>query len=165
MVRDAKQLSNWGILLALVAAMCGVTPAQNAGEIKTNGMTPEIAGQEMFRTYCAVCHGVDAKGAGPAARGLKKQPTDLTQLSRKNGGRFPAVIVSSVIEGTDHVTDHGTREMPMWGDAFRAVNRDENLAKLKVRNLTAYIESIQQKSPVASSAITVFTLPSRAHNR
>jgi len=35
--------------------------------------------------------------------------------------------------------------MPIWGDAFRAANRDETLAKLKIRNLTAYIESIQQK--------------------
>lgn len=144
-MRVAKRIANWGWLLALVAAMiCVITPAQNAGRIETNGMTPEKAGQEMFRTYCAVCHGADAKGTGPAARGLKKQPTDLTQLTRKNGGRFPEAVVSSVIEGTDHVTDHGTREMPMWGDAFRAVNRDENLEKLKVRNLTAYIESIQQ---------------------
>jgi mono/diheme cytochrome c family protein len=99
----------------------------------------------MFHAYCVVCHGTDAKGNGPAASGLKKHPPDLTQLSRRNGGKFPAQIVSSVIQGNDFITDHGTRDMPMWGDAFRAVNHDETLAKLKVRNLTAYIESIQQK--------------------
>jgi hypothetical protein len=55
------------------------------------------------------------------------------------------IIVSSVIQGNDFIADHGTRDMPMWGDAFRAVNHDETLAKLKVRSLTACIESIQQK--------------------
>jgi mono/diheme cytochrome c family protein len=109
------------------------------------GMTPERAGQEMFHTHCVACHGTDAKGNGPAAPGLKKHPPDLTQLSRRNGGKFPAEIVSSVIQGNDFITDHGTRDMPLWGDAFRATNRDETLTKLKVRNLTAYIESIQQK--------------------
>jgi mono/diheme cytochrome c family protein len=108
-------------------------------------MTQEKAGQEVFRSFCAVCHGTDAKGNGPAAPDLKKHPTDLTQLSRKNSGKFPTEIVSSVIEGNDLVTDHGTREMPMWGDAFRAMNGDQIMVQLKIRNLTAYIESIQQK--------------------
>ncbi len=108
-------------------------------------MTPEIAGQEMFRSYCASCHGLDAKGKGPAAPALKKQPPDLTLLSKKYGGKFPRSTVSSVIEGTDFITDHGSRDMPIWGDAFRIANRDESMVKLKVQNLTAYIESFQQK--------------------
>ena len=108
-------------------------------------MTAEKAGQEVFRTYCAVCHGMDAKGNGPAASGLKKRPTDLTSLSQKNGGNFPAEVASSVIQGNDLITDHGTREMPMWGDAFRAMNGDEIMVQLKIRNLTAYIESIQRR--------------------
>jgi mono/diheme cytochrome c family protein len=108
-------------------------------------MTPEIVGQEMFRAYCASCHGLDGKGKGPVAPALKKQPPDLTLLSKNNGGKFPRDIVSSVIEGTDFITDHGSRDMPIWGDAFRAVNRDESMVKLKVRNLTIYIESTQQK--------------------
>jgi hypothetical protein len=35
--------------------------------------------------------------------------------------------------------------MPMWGDAFRAMNGDQIMVQLKIRNLTAYIESIQQR--------------------
>jgi hypothetical protein len=38
------------------------------------GMTSEKAGQEVFRSFCAVCHGTDAKGNGPAVPGLKKRP-------------------------------------------------------------------------------------------
>jgi mono/diheme cytochrome c family protein len=107
-------------------------------------MTPEIVGQEMFRSYCASCHGLDGKGKGPAAAALKKQPPDLTLLSKKYG-KFPRTTVSSVIEGTDFITDHGTRDMPIWGDAFRTANHDESMVKMKVQNLTAYIESFQQK--------------------
>ena len=108
-------------------------------------MTAAVAGQEMFRAYCASCHGVDGKGKGAAAPALKKQPPDLTLLSKKNGGKFPRDTVSSVIEGNDFITEHGSRDMPIWGDAFRAVNRDESMVQIKVRNLTIYIESIQQK--------------------
>jgi hypothetical protein len=33
----------------------------------------------------------------------------------------------------------------MWGDAFRSIRRDESLVKLRVHNLTEYIESLQEK--------------------
>jgi mono/diheme cytochrome c family protein len=46
-------------------------------------------GPTMFRAYCAVCHGLDGRGGGPATDALKKRPADLTQLSRKHDGRFP----------------------------------------------------------------------------
>lgn len=108
-------------------------------------MTATLAGQETFRAYCASCHGVDAKGNGPVAADLKKQPPDLTLLSKKYGGKFPAATVTSVIRGNDFITDHGTRGMPIWGDAFRATNHDEAMVQLKIQNLTLYIESIQQK--------------------
>ena len=106
--------------------------------------TPITAGQEMFRSYCASCHGLDAKGAGPVATSLKKQPPDLTQLS-KHYGKFPSAMVESVIRGDQFVLSHGSREMPVWGEAFRATNADPNLAKLKAHNLALYLESIQQK--------------------
>jgi mono/diheme cytochrome c family protein len=134
------------IVMLLMGLSCPTFAQEKPkGDSAIGAITPESVGREMFYTYCAVCHGMDAKGNGPAALALKKHPPDLTQLSRKNGGKFPTETVFSVIQGTDLITDHGTRDMPMWGDAFRAVNRDENLAKLKVRNLTAYIASIQQK--------------------
>jgi mono/diheme cytochrome c family protein len=108
-------------------------------------MTPTVAGQEMFRSYCASCHGLDGRGKGPAAPAFKKQPPDLTFLSKKNGEKFPRSTVSSVVEGTDLITDHGSRDMPIRGDAFRTVDHDESMVQLKIQNLTAYIESIQRK--------------------
>jgi len=35
--------------------------------------------------------------------------------------------------------------MPVWGDAFRGMNRDDTLVKIRVHNLALYIEAIQEK--------------------
>lgn len=45
--------------------------------------TPLAAGQETFRTSCAPCQGVDAKGTGPVVPVLRYKPSDLTQLSKR----------------------------------------------------------------------------------
>ncbi len=37
-----------------------------------------VRGAALFATNCAVCHGRDAKGDGPAAKSLPVQPADLT---------------------------------------------------------------------------------------
>ena len=107
--------------------------------------TPITAGQEMFRAYCAVCHGLDGKGKGPAVAALKKEPPDLTQISRKHGRKFPILNIENIIQGEDSIAAHGSRDMPIWGEAFRSTNRDESMVKLKIQNLAVYIESIQQK--------------------
>jgi mono/diheme cytochrome c family protein len=101
-------------------------------------------GPEMFRAYCAVCHGPDGRGGGPAAEALRKAPADLTQLSRRNGGTFPRTMVGNMIQGTDILASHGSREMPIWGVSFRVLG-DDSMVKLRVANLTAYIESLQRK--------------------
>src|SRR5438445_13400978 len=42
--------------------------------------TPEtiVQGQNVFQQHCAVCHGRDGHGDGPAAAGLNPMPADLT---------------------------------------------------------------------------------------
>jgi mono/diheme cytochrome c family protein len=54
----------------------GVLGAQSNPTIKHVPLTPTspVSGKEMFATYCAVCHGADGKGGGPAAAALKTQP-------------------------------------------------------------------------------------------
>ena len=64
------------------------------------------SGKEMFMTYCAVCHGEDARGDGPAASALNKQPAELTRLAAKNGGKYPADRVSQTIRGDVDVPAH-----------------------------------------------------------
>jgi len=106
--------------------------------------TPAESGSEMFKTYCAVCHGPNGKGTGPAAEALKKQPADLTQLSKKNGGQFPAIKVSLLIKGDEVVASHGSRDMPIWGKIFTDMDGDK-IAALRIRNLTEFVRSLQEK--------------------
>src|ERR1700733_487206 len=80
--------------------------------------TSPISGKEMYTSYCAVCHGTDGKGGGPAAAALKTPPADLALLSKSHAGKFPAMMVSSTIRGTSDLPAHGSKEMPVWGPLF-----------------------------------------------
>lgn len=107
--------------------------------------TSPISGKEMFNEYCAVCHGQDGKGSGPAATALKKKPTDLTELSSHNKGKFPDARIARYIEGDDKLDAHGSRDMPMWGDVFKSMSGSDDLIRMRVSNLAAYIKSMQTK--------------------
>ena len=135
-----------------MALVLGGTPASAQ---ETNAPTKRVKrvpvtdanttdGQELFNHYCAVCHGKDAKGTGPAADALKKTPADLTQIARKNNGNFPEVHVMRVIGGEDVVGAHGSRDMPVWGELFTSL-RSKAASDLRVNALMKYIEGIQAK--------------------
>jgi mono/diheme cytochrome c family protein len=107
--------------------------------------TSPASGVEMYGTYCAVCHGMDGKGQGPAAEALKVPPSDLTTLAKRNGGKFPDAKVSSAIRGEQDVTAHGTRDMPMWGGLFRSMSGGhQSEVQMRVRNLSEYIKTLQK---------------------
>ncbi len=106
--------------------------------------TSPASGKEMYTTYCAVCHGTDGKGGGPAASALKVPPTDLTQLAKNNGGKYPAAKVTSAIKGDSNVPAHGSRDMPVWGKLFWSMSHGhEGEVQQREANLTKYIESLQ----------------------
>lgn len=108
--------------------------------------TSAASGKQMFDAYCASCHGTSGKGDGPAAAALKSAPADLTALSKKNGGKFPADRVSSILRGQATVTAHGNRDMPVWGPVFWHMSQGhEAEVHQRVTNLTRYIESLQAK--------------------
>ena len=131
----------------LAVILIGVLGAQTKPAIKHVPLSPTspASGKEMFATYCAVCHGVDGRGAGPAAAALKNRPTDLTQLAAKKGGKYPGFLVTETLSGKA-IAAHGSKEMPVWGDLFRALESGDNsFIQLRLVNLTSYVESIQAK--------------------
>jgi mono/diheme cytochrome c family protein len=108
--------------------------------------TSPVSGKEMYTAYCAVCHGTDGKGGGPAAGALKTPPTDLTLLSKDNGGKYPAMKVTSTIRGTSNLAAHGSQEMPVWGALFWNMSKGhETEVQQRVANLAHYVESLQAK--------------------
>ncbi len=112
---------------------------------QTEPHTHSINGPDLFRSYCAVCHGTDAHGAGPMATNLKSKVPDLTVLARNNKGKFPAARLHSVMEGTDPAAAHGSREMPVWGPIFHEIENDQDVGNVRIDNLLKYLESIQRK--------------------
>ncbi|HUJ95965.1 MAG TPA: cytochrome c [Terriglobales bacterium] len=108
--------------------------------------TSPASGKEMYTNYCAVCHGADGKGNGPAATALKVPPADLTALAKNNGGKYPALKVAATIRGDGNVPAHGSKEMPIWGQLFRSISGGHDAeVDQRVANLTKYIESLQAK--------------------
>lgn len=128
----------WALLL-VPAAVAMAQPKIEKGPI---ARTPASDPKGMFDSYCAVCHGKEGVGNGPAAPALTKAPADLTRISARNGGTFPEVRVKRYIEGADEVLAHGTRDMPMWGELFRSLDR--NTAALRVQALSDYLKSLQR---------------------
>jgi mono/diheme cytochrome c family protein len=104
--------------------------------------TPSNDGAKMFKTYCASCHGLSAKGDGPAAVALKNKPSDLTLLARNNGGSLSGKDFEDKLAGSGMSPAHGNSEMPVWGSIFRDLPGND---KLRVFNLREYIQSLQVK--------------------
>lgn len=105
------------------------------------------SGEQMFKAYCASCHGADGRGGGPAAASLTTAAPNLTKLARDNGGKFPESRVTSMLgllAGSKPTPAHGTKTMPVWGDVFRAGHEDQSRVQLRIANLAKYVESIQQ---------------------
>ena len=131
-----------GLLIPFAA---GLAQDKGQDQAKKFEITYSLAGPEMYRSFCASCHGTEGKGNGPAASALRKAPADLTLLSQKNGGKFPAQRVREYIEGKDAKTTdaHGSREMPIWGDVFRNIANDQGAVTYRLFTLSSYLETIQ----------------------
>jgi len=137
-----RSLIGGAIGFAVLSFVCSGADAQTVRQ----GTAPRIQsleGVDSFKAYCAVCHGEQAKGNGPAAAALKKVPADLTGIAKRSGGKFSAADVESVILGTQAMASHGSRDMPIWGPVFRSLASDDSVMKLRVKNLVDYIKSIQ----------------------
>jgi mono/diheme cytochrome c family protein len=138
----------------LVLAVMGVLAALSFGQAQTKIRTVPVSGEKshevdgptLYKDFCAVCHGMNGHGGGPAAAALKKAPADLTKLSQNAGGKFPTVRVKRFIQGADIVDAHGARDMPMWGEVFQKLNStNPSLVDLRVTNLARHIETLQGK--------------------
>lgn len=108
--------------------------------------TPVFAGDQMFKSYCASCHGLTGKGDGPAAPAMKVAVPDLTTITKRNGGKFPDMRLVSSIKGDQNAaTAHGSKDMPVWGTLLRAGATSQGEEDLRVKNIVRYIEKLQVK--------------------
>lgn len=108
-------------------------------------------GLRVYAKHCAVCHGPDGRGNGPAAPSLIPHPRDFTQGQYKYkstaSGKPPTDedLIRTVSGGLQ------ASAMPYWNDL---------LSESEIREVVTYIKNL---SPVFSSpAPQVLAIPARA---
>jgi hypothetical protein len=133
------------VATATVAAI-GIASAQQAQTERKSFLLPSPYGVDNFHAYCSPCHGRDGRGNGPVARVLKTPPSDLTTIMARNNNVFPRGQIRAVIaNGSPEFPAHGTREMPVWGPAFHALDSSDRAADQRLANIVEYLSSIQRR--------------------
>lgn len=128
-----RRRATWGATCALLGGL-SVPPLAAA----------TVDGEALYLEYCAVCHGAEGRGDGPAAAALQKPPSDLTGLAAANGGAFPATMVYQLIDGRRLVLAHGDADMPIWGRRFARTGVTEAEVERRVGALLNHLESLQR---------------------
>ncbi len=123
---------------------------------RPSGLSPAIeslTGRDTYDRYCAGCHGRTGRGDGPVAGSLKTLVPDLTSMAERNAGVFPRERARAAIVNTERpITAHGSGDMPVWGWVFKVLEPSEVRAEVRIDNVVAYIETLQEP-PVASVAV------------
>ena len=106
-------------------------------------------GADIYRSHCATCHGIEARGGGPMAEILAIDTPGLTGLAAANDGEFPLLRVMRQIDGRDPMLAHGG-VMPLFGDYFagntvavEGPGGQPILTSQPIADLTAWLASIQ----------------------
>jgi mono/diheme cytochrome c family protein len=141
------------VVVAFVTSVsAGVVGAQSLAEPDEAALDTGLAemGAEIFQRRCASCHGVEARGHGPASGALKVPPSDLTQIAHRRGGEFPNGEIALFIDGRFDLPAHGSRDMPIWGarlgEAIPESSLAEEIVRGKIATLIEYLKSIQRGS-------------------
>jgi mono/diheme cytochrome c family protein len=105
-----------------------------------------VFGKQTYVEYCAVCHGANGRGIGPAASTLKTPPADLTTLAKRHDGKFPDEYVAEIVRFGKPVQAHGSADMPVWGPIFGLRdNSNEVAVRRRIKNLCEYLATLQER--------------------
>ena len=113
-----------------------------------NCVAAEGTGQHDYQELCSSCHGADGTGRGRIL--TEANPPDLTQLSIKNGGKFPFAEVYRSIDGSGMKGLHKRFAMPFWGEYLqqqfgKSGAQSEAEVKQRIVGIVRYLETIQRK--------------------
>jgi mono/diheme cytochrome c family protein len=144
-----------------IAIYVGAIGTANSQEMQKENTNKVDLGKNEYELNCAVCHGLQGRGDGPYARILKTPLPDLTMLSQANGGTFPFQRVYDIIDGTEMIAAHGTRQMPIWGQTYRFKAEEnfftwrafpwdaEPFVRARILAVTEYVARLQIKQEEA----------------
>jgi mono/diheme cytochrome c family protein len=138
-----------GVIGACLAVALVTAPTIAAAAEDDEGSAAILAfGEALYHEQCAACHGEDATGNGPAASALKVAPPNLTEISKRAGGTFPAARVVEIITYGGNIAAHGSGPMPVWGRVFSTEGGGGKIGAARSRQaliaLKRYLETIQK---------------------
>jgi len=139
------------VVLALFIALASTPGRLAAAESPATDRHEDAVtnlGRGYFLSYCASCHGADARGDGPVAPALANKPSDLTRIAARRDDRFPVDDLVAYVAGRSAPAAHGTREMPVWGTRFVEAVADGDATRLiahgQLRSILLYLRSVQR---------------------
>ena len=107
-----------------------------------------LSGEELYRRFCASCHGVAGRGDGPVAASLRVEVPDLTLAARRANGTYPRDRIVRIIDGRYIIGAHGTRIMPVWGEDLARLElgnpEAERASQTIIGRLADYLASLQR---------------------
>jgi mono/diheme cytochrome c family protein len=128
----------------LLAALGTAHPRATKNQAPRPREAGASAGKQTFVKHCASCHGTDGKGGGPAAAVLNPQPPDLTTLTRRHNGKYPAGYVGALLKFGRRLTAHGSEDMPVWASRFRELDPVvDPTGQHHIDGVVAYLASLQ----------------------
>jgi mono/diheme cytochrome c family protein len=90
-------------------------PAEYAGKTNPLGTESTVAGAEVFKNNCEVCHGPQGHGDGPAGASLDPAPKNLPELSIIATDDYLFWRISTGKDGTSMVAWKGVlTEEQIW---------------------------------------------------
>ena len=136
---------------ASVGGMTGVALYLVLGVTAPAFAEQEQPGRQLYLRYCGTCHGPQGKGDGVASSFLRPSPPDLTQLAKRNGGKFSVDAVAKAIDGREMPRVHGDPAMPVWGTLLREDPAKPGAPKVggnqhaddTIRAIAEYLKTIQ----------------------
>lgn len=108
--------------------------------------TPVETGQELFQSYCVLCHGENGEGTGSMSEMLKTAPANLTTIKSRRNGVFPDDEIYKIIDGREKVASHMSGEMPVWGKTLMNAEKlsSEKEMQDEIKALVEYLKTIQK---------------------
>jgi mono/diheme cytochrome c family protein len=107
-----------------------------------------MSGEDLYRRFCASCHGIAGRGDGPVAASFRVEVPDLTLTARRGRGADLRDRIARIIDGRYIIGAHGTRLMPVWGEDLARLeigNPDaERSAQIVIGRLADYVSGLQR---------------------
>lgn len=132
---------NRALAILTVCCITWVKPAWSADYVS-------MTGEDLYRRFCASCHGIEGRGDGPVAASFRVEVPDLTRMADRGRAVNVRDRIARIIDGRYIIGAHGTRVMPVWGEDLTRLeigNPDaERSTQVIIGRLADYVSSLQK---------------------